>query len=255
MGVISLDTQNQALLVKWLWRLQKDRQGLWANTMAQLYDLTEASQLREAQYQCSPFLKELSELVPFFACSVTTDTATMDLQWRWTISGAFSCSSAYHTMQESGIMSMYYKVLWKLRVPMKVKIFLWLMIEDKILTQEVLTSRGCAVTPGCVLCRDPQVETRDHMLANCAYSDRVWRGLGAQLNLPPMTGNNPIDIWWKGRSQLQGQTKLRWDTAWAAGVWAIWKERNRRTFSQLRKLEHITINAAAIDVHNWMLFV
>ncbi|KAF3335650.1 hypothetical protein FCM35_KLT20157 [Carex littledalei] len=92
------------------------------------------------------------------------------------------------------------------------------------------------------------------MLSNCTYSSRVWRGLGAQLNLPPRIGNSPVDSWWDGRSQVSGQSKLCWDTAWAAGSWAIWKEKNRRTFSQQRKPEHIIINAAAIDVHNWMLF-
>lgn len=65
-----------------------------------------------------------------------------------------------------------------------------------------------------------------------------------------MVGSDPFDMWWEGRTGLSGQTKKRWDAAWATGSWAVWKERNRRTFSQERKPEHILINAAAMDVHN-----
>lgn len=78
MGVISLESQNQALLTKWVWRLQHDHGGLWANTIRQLYGYTEVTQLRGTQ-QPSFFLKELSQLVPLFVCSTEATPITLEI--------------------------------------------------------------------------------------------------------------------------------------------------------------------------------
>ena len=44
MGLLDLETQNDALLTKWLWKLDKDKEGLWAKTMSLLYGINGASQ-------------------------------------------------------------------------------------------------------------------------------------------------------------------------------------------------------------------
>ena len=127
-------------------------------------------------------------------------------------------------------------------------------MNDKILTQEVLTVRGCAVTQGCALCNSGQTETSEHLMRTCPYAAKFWWGLCVQQNLPITVGSCHTDIWWDGRVQLSGQSKERWDVTWAAGSWALWKERNRRTFTQKRKSEDILINDASTDIHNWLLF-
>lgn len=137
---------------------------------------------------------------------------------------------------------------------MKVRIFLWLMMKDNILTQETLITRGSAVPQGCVLCNNSTLEMRDHLMWTCAFAARFWRGVGAQLNLPVMAGINPTEVWWEARHQLSRRRKQHWDIAWTTGSWVLRNERNRRTFSQKRMSEYILINAAAIDVHNSTLF-
>ncbi|KAF3335553.1 hypothetical protein FCM35_KLT20060 [Carex littledalei] len=105
-----------------------------------------------------------------------------------------------------------------------------------------------------VCCAEEDIETLEHLFLNNPYATRFWQGLSVQLKIPKVAGNIPNDTWWNGRRHLSREQKKRWDMAWVAGSWAIWKERNRRTFSQKRKPVHILINDAAIDVHNWMLF-
>lgn len=78
--------------------------------------------------------------------------------------------------------------------------------------------------------------------------------LGRATSTPKSPGKKGQQIWWEGRAGLTGQRKQTWDVTWAAGSWAIWKERNRRTFNQKSKPENILINDAAMDVHNWVLF-
>ena len=119
----------------------------------------------------------------------------------------------------------------------------------------MLTGRGCAVQFGCVLCTSTDMETRDHLFLACPYAGEFWLGLTAELNLPRITETDPLTAWRRGRKRLQGASRRRWDTAWAAGTWSLWKERNRRTFSQQRKPADILINAATIEVHNWAVFI
>jgi hypothetical protein len=148
LGIIDLAVQNDALLTKWLWELEAKPMGLWGSTLNRLYGITEAAHLT-AYADDSSFLKELSGLIPFYSASIWRDNG---LVWRWNSSHKFTCASAYHTLHQRGILSSDYKILWKLRAPMKVRIFVWLMRENKILTQEVLQFRGCSVQPACQLC-------------------------------------------------------------------------------------------------------
>ncbi|XP_078158180.1 uncharacterized protein LOC144553861 [Carex rostrata] len=252
MGIIDLDQQNQALLLKWIWKISHEREGIWASTLRLLYNISDVSQL--PQDSLSPFIKQISELLPFYNSSISWGQPDIGANWRWTTSGIFSCASAYRMMHDTGERSIYYNVLWKLKIPPKVRIFLWLMMDNKILTQEVLTIRGCQVQSGCKLCNSSDLETRDHIFWECPYATSIWRGLTAQQNIRRAAGTNPIDIWWNQRRTMEKEQRLRWDVTWAAGTWALRKERNRRTFTAQHKPEHVLINVAAIDVHNWFLF-
>lgn len=147
--------QNKVLLRKWLWELESKPRGLWASTLTRLYGVTTASQLT-AHADESSFLKELASLLPFYSVSVRRDN---ELTWRWNTSGQFTCASAYRATHHRGIISHDYQILWKLWVPMKVRIFVWLMRENKILTQKILLIRGCSIQLKCRLCNSTIVET------------------------------------------------------------------------------------------------
>lgn len=114
-------------------------------------------------------------------------------------------------MHDGGVRSVMNKKIWKIKAPPKVRIFFWLTMQNKILTQETLERRGRTVPIGCKLCHTPDMETREHLFWECSYAARFWRGL--------------------------------------LGLWELWKERNRRTFSDKTKPESL-----AMDVHNWVVF-
>lgn len=209
LGVIDLDCQNQALLAKWLWKIENDCQGIWSTTLQRLHSITDISQLQNGA-NSSFFLKQLLELTPFYNSSIRWVGLP---KWRWTESGIFTCASAYKMMHNTGVISRYHTKLWKLKAPMKVRIFLWLMFENKILTQEVLTGKGCVVQFGCVLCTSTDMETRDHLFLACPYAGGFWQGLTAELNLPRITETDPLTAWRRGRQRLQGASRQRWNTA------------------------------------------
>ena len=41
------------------------------------------------------------------------------------------------------------------------------------------------------------------------------------------------------------------NTMWAAGVWALWKERNSRVFSEKRRPVHVLINDTTVHLSLW----
>lgn len=90
------------------------------------------------------FIKDLAKLVHFYNSSIRRIGGL-----EWSASGGFTCSSAYRMMNDRDIISPMGTKLWKIKIPMKVKVFMWLLFDNKILSQEIFVTRGCIIMPGC----------------------------------------------------------------------------------------------------------
>lgn len=88
-----------------------------------------------------------------------------------------------------------YPNIMETKGPMKVKIFIWLMLADRILTQEVLTYRGCTMQAGCQLCASLTIEIRDHIMWDCSYMIRFWQCICGHYNISPVGGANLLRTW------------------------------------------------------------
>jgi hypothetical protein len=62
------------------------------------------------------------------------------LSWKLTGTGVFTVKSMYLALQNYGVVP--YKFMWKIKIPMRVKTFLWLILKKSILTRDVLLHRG-----------------------------------------------------------------------------------------------------------------
>jgi len=84
--------------------------------------------------------------------------------WKLEKKGTFSVKTVYNGLSrsETGI---YHKRIWKGRIPAKIKIFLWLISNDAILTKENLKKRKWQGDPQCVFCDN--LETTDHLFFPC----------------------------------------------------------------------------------------
>lgn len=154
-------------------------------------------------------------------------------------------------LYQKGVQCQYQKQLWKLKILMKVRIFVWLLLNDKLLTREILTRRGCVVHIECVTCVADILEIRDYLFWQCQLAKRFWRGLLASVNLTVLTNTTSVrDAWWH-RKVLHGETRKRWDEIWASGVWEPWKERNRRIFTLESKQVYMLINKVKIQAITW----
>jgi len=57
------------------------------------------------------------------------------------------------TRSDAGI---YHKILWKGKIPTKIKIFMWLLMNDAILTKDNLLKRKWQGDPTCYFCDEPE---------------------------------------------------------------------------------------------------
>jgi len=69
--------------------------------------------------------------------------------------------------------------IWKSSCTMKIKVFAWMLIMDRLNTKDMVDRRHWHLEDGvnCVLCPLQTRETRDHLFFNCNFSVRVWNYL------------------------------------------------------------------------------
>lgn len=109
------------------------------------------------------------------------------------------------------------------------------MRDNKILTQEVLLTRGCIVQQGCHLCNAPTLDTTYHIMWAYPYALIFWHGLLAHYSIRFMSWGQIRDNWDLTQSNISITAREQNNVVWTVGVWALWWKRNRRFFSNKNK--------------------
>ena len=147
------------------------------------------------------------------------------VNWKFDKKGCFSVKSVYKflTTNDAGI---YYKNIWKGKIPAKNKIFLWLVANNALLTRDNMVKRKWTGDPSCLFCECN--ESVSHLLFQCSLAKAVWavvaHCLGAS-NVP----RNLNQSWAWCEQWLPYGTKFH-AIGIAAICWAIWKTRNSACF-------------------------
>lgn len=174
-------------------------------------------------------IQRFSDLAVDFPLSSEVDS----IAWRWNNGRKFSVHSGYNFLIFGGVIDRRISQLWKLKIPLRIKIFMWLASKNRVLTTDTLSKRGWQEPSICALCHR-NGENLEHLLFECTYAKSLWRILlhgmpttiHLLLNLP---GDLPIR-WSRARNSQSGQAKIRLDHFFAAACWELWKERNSRIF-------------------------
>ena len=91
--------------------------------------------------------------------------------WKWEKNGKISVKSIYKHLfwNDEGEEV---KHLWKAKLPLKVKIFMWLALQDSILTKDSLLKIKWKGSPACAFCQD--AESVRHLMFECPVIKYVW---------------------------------------------------------------------------------
>lgn len=91
----------------------------------------------------SPALMNMWYELEAVASSVTLSRDTDALVWQYTASGSYSTSSLYAIINYRGVTPFFIPVVWKLIVPPRIHIFLWLVAYNKLMTRDNLLREIC----------------------------------------------------------------------------------------------------------------
>jgi hypothetical protein len=93
--------------------------------------------------------------------------------WRWTANGSYSTRSAYRIQFKGSYGIFKSDLIWKAQTENKWKVFIWILVQEKILMVENLQKRGWPHQDHCVLCNGP-LETCLHLSLLCPFAKGVW---------------------------------------------------------------------------------
>ena len=148
--------------------------------------------------------------------------------------------------------------MWKVRVPERVKFFLWLTFHGRLLTNAERYRRKLATSPLCAACSN-EVEDLVHIFRECPKAKEVWRGLQAR-GLRYTAGSASLQEWIYINS-LGDHEDPKWQTKFLLTVWYLWKWRCSFCFTEsadvprdkcglLTKRFQEVIQAQCPDIHS-----
>ena len=167
--------------------------------------------------------------------------------WSLTKTGLFTVKSFYDDLL-NGHTRYLRKYLWKLKIPLKIKIFLWFLSRKELLTKDNLTKRRWIGCKKCVFCDvDESVE---HLFIKCTFARCIWRLLHFTFNIyPPSNIANMFGTWLNGIDRV---TKAHIRIGVAAILWAIWNCRNDLVFNKTNFVHYLqVIYKACYWIHSW----
>jgi hypothetical protein len=127
--------------------------------------------------------------------------------------------------------------LWKLKLPLKVKVFLWLLFRRVILTKDNLVKRNWHGDTKCCFCNNH--ETIQHLFVDCMMAMFIWWvihltfGIGPPVSINQMFGNWVIN--------MKRSLRNLFLVGIGAMLWAIWLSRNDIIFNKSPGLSYMQV--------------
>ena len=150
-------------------------------------------------------------------------------RWNLNKSGIFSVQSFYAALITSSQISVM-NHFWKIKIPLKVKIFLWYLEKGVVLTKDNLFKRNWRGSNKCCFCINE--ETIQHLFIECPFARLAWWAVQCAFNLsPPLSIENLFGNWLNGIPKLLKSQLL---VGASALCWSIWLCRNDAVFNKNR---------------------
>lgn len=81
-----------------------------------------------------------------------------------------------------GVIGISMQELWKSKIPLKLSVFVWQLLQDNILSREQLMKRNGPEDGKCILCGE--IEDADHIniMFRCPVAVYMWASIREALN-------------------------------------------------------------------------
>ena len=151
----------------------------------------------------------------------------------------FSSSKAYIHLTGHKVTHAAFKWLWKSACQNKHKVFLWLLLNDRLSTREMLKRRNMAIPSYlCVCCNQSVEESLAHLFLHYCFPQGCWSTIGLTVGL-----DDPFTTLDNLRIQL-GMPFFFMDVIIIMS-WCIWMQRNDYILKASNQLR-ITVKATLL---------
>jgi hypothetical protein len=181
--------------------------------------------------------------------AIPLSSIPFDDEWAWFFekSGSFTVRSAYRMINsikrrremwldhQAGISNIQeeegaWTKLWQLKVPSKIKVFLWRLARHSIPTADVLHKRNMSTIVGCQLCHATTDSWR-HSLLSCTLARSVWALMDEGLVEHISVNEIPDAKQWL--FMLNESMSHEDFTTVVVSLWAIWTARRKALHEEL----------------------
>ncbi|XBH79743.1 hypothetical protein VPH35_105647 [Triticum aestivum] len=163
---------------------------------------------------------ELIEIAKSIAFTDECDS----LVWQYESSGQYSSTSLYAIINFRGVTPVFLPAVWKIIIPPRVHIFLWLLFYNKLMTRDNLLKRNLKKPEECVFCA--YKETATYLFFDCVVAKEIWSVASDLLHRPLGANLESIASLWVADKKLDHV-----NTVCSAVLWALWKHSNNMIFN------------------------
>ncbi|KAK2394241.1 hypothetical protein QL285_056095 [Trifolium repens] len=125
------------------------------------------------------------------------------------------------------------KPIWHPQIPLKVSIFAWRLLRDRLPTKVNLITRGILSTAahlcvsGC-----SEAESTHHLFISCGTFGSLWALVSSWIGIPVVEYTSLRDHFVQFTYSAGDSRACRsfLQLIWLACVWVVWTERNHRLF-------------------------
>ncbi|XP_056694898.1 uncharacterized protein [Spinacia oleracea] len=156
--------------------------------------------------------------------------------WKFHPTGKFTIKSGYaflsgFTQESQHQLGTLSKLIWKLKILPKWRVFLWKLIHKALATKDNLAHRGMVVNNECDYC-GATGESTQHIFRTCSLAKLVWK-LSSLTIFLDTNGTISFEEWFQRYILLfhseDGKDSQRIDI-FVAVLWSLWLARNARNY-------------------------
>nr|GEX04372.1 RNA-directed DNA polymerase, eukaryota [Tanacetum cinerariifolium] len=192
---------------------------------------------------------ELGQILTSISLSSVSD------RWSWTLHGLgdFSVKSAREEIDKHVLVVSPSQNRWSKVLPIKLNVFSWRMMLDRLPTRSNLHNRGISIT--CILCTNcgAAIENRNHLFFGCPMSVDLARLIGRWWNthIPIFDDPSSWDSWLNGMNLSSMQRRIL-EATFISMWWHIWKFRNLTLFSSKKPRKDRIFDDIVSHTYFWL---
>lgn len=155
------------------------------------------------------------------------------LVWTATTVGNFKLQSVLGLLQKPTNPLIWRKLIWDRRIPLKILVFMWLLINHMLPFPDVLQHFGFHLPSKCSFCAS--AETMNHFFIECQVASHVWGWFEQMLGLQTNAVDSLMEKllgWWIYTSRNSIKAALAYLFPMLI-YWELWKARNKVDYEEV----------------------